>query len=124
VLPLPDGGRVLIDLTEATVLHDGDELILDDGSRVRVAAAEEDLFDVFPQSPEHLTELAWHIGNRHLAAEIRSDRIRILRDHVIRDMLEKMGAKVEDTRGRFVPVRGAYSTGAGHHHNHGHGHSH
>ena len=75
----------------------------------------------------HLAELAWHIGNRHLAAAIRADRILILRDHVIKAMLEGLGAKVADVVEPFTPVRGAYSGhGHGHddHHDHDHGHHH
>ncbi len=57
----------------------------------------------------HLAELAWHIGNRHLAAAIEADRILILRDHVIKAMLEGLGATVTDIVEPFTPVRGAYS---------------
>ena len=52
----------------------------------------------------HLAELAWHIGNRHLAAAIEPDRILILRDHVIKAMLEGLGATVADTVEPFEPL--------------------
>ncbi len=64
--------------------------------------------------------LAWHIGNRHLAAAIRPDRIFILRDHVIKKMLKRLGAAVNEVLALFDPVRGAYSGG----HDHGHDHEH
>ncbi|TIT61737.1 MAG: urease accessory protein UreE, partial [Mesorhizobium sp.] len=71
---------------------------------------------------------AWHIGNRHLAAGIEAHRILILRDHVIKAMLEGLGATVRDVSEPFKPVRGAYSGGHGHAHaeahSHGHGESH
>ena len=79
----------------------------------------------------HLAELAWHIGNRHLAAAIEADRILILRDHVIKAMLEGLGATVTDVVEPFTPVRGAYSghgrtimaiTHGHDHHDHEHGH--
>lgn len=133
VLELEDGRRILIDLSEPTVLHHGDTLVLEDGGRVLVQAAEEELFDIRARDAVHLLELAWHIGNRHLGAEIREDRILILRDHVIRTMLEQLGATVRDIRAPFVPVRGAYSAESGghrhshaqgDHHHHDHGHSH
>lgn len=118
VFDLGDGNRMLIDLPEATVLHQGDRLILEDGTCVRICAADEDLYDICATDAVHLSQLAWHIGNRHLAAEIRGGSIRILRDHVIKDMLEKLGAQVDEIRAPFVPVRGAYSQ----HHAHNHGH--
>lgn len=119
VITLKDGKRVLIDLAEPMVLRHGDMLILDDGSRLLIQAADEDHFEIRAKDPVHLSELAWHIGNRHLAAEIRKEEILILRDHVIRQMLEHLGATVTDKRGPFMPVRGAYS-GTANPHNHGH----
>lgn len=64
-----------------------------------------------------MRHLAWHLGNRHLAAQIDEDRIFIRRDHVIRAMLEGLGATVEEVKAPFQPVHGAY-------HAHGHGHDH
>ena len=69
----------------------------------------------------HLTELAWHIGNRHLAASIEGERILILRDHVIRAMLEGLGAEVSEIEEGFQPARGAYHSHGSHGHDH-HGH--
>lgn len=118
VFDLEDESRVLIDLPQAIVLHQGDILILNDGTQVGVLAAHEDLYEIRAESGVHLAQLAWHIGNRHLAAEIGADSIRILRDHVIKAMLENLGAQVLDIRAPFVPVRGAYSGQATHHHHH------
>lgn len=127
VLELVHGDRILVDLPEPVALESGDVLVLDDGRRAEIIAAEEEVFDIRARDAVHLAELAWHIGNRHLAAQIEADRILILRDHVIRAMLEGLGAKVTDVSEPFQPVRGAYSGqshGHGHHHNHGHGHGH
>jgi len=115
-LTLPGGDRILLDLPEPVVLASGAQLLLEDGTVVDILAAEEPLLEVSPKSPLHLTELAWHIGNRHLAAAIHPDRILIARDHVIRTMLEGLGASVREVTEPFTPVRGAYSGG----HSHGH----
>jgi len=125
VVALPDGGNVLVDFPEAVLLRAGDELVLEDGSVVAVAAAVEDLCEVTARDAVHLAELAWHIGNRHLAAEISADRILIQRDHVIKAMLAGLGAGVRDVSEPFNPVRGAYAGPTGDHHDHHqHGHSH
>jgi urease accessory protein len=121
VLILENGERVLVDLPEPVALDHGDQLVLDDGRRAEIHAAEEEVYDIRARSPLHLAELCWHIGNRHLAAQIEDGRILILRDHVIRDMLTGLGADVTDTVESFRPVRGAYS---GHSHGHHHGHDH
>lgn len=115
------GDKVLVDLPEPVALGDRDRLVLEDGRHVEIIAAEEPLYDIRAINPVHLTELAWHIGNRHLAASIEANRILILRDHVIKAMLEGLGATVTDVLEPFVPVRGAYS---GHAHAEAHAHSH
>jgi urease accessory protein len=117
VIALADGGRILVDLPEPVALSDGDALLLENGDTIAVVAAEEELHEITGRDAAHLTELAWHIGNRHLAAAISAERILILRDHVIRAMLEGLGAGVRDVVEPFNPTRGAYS---GHAHSHGH----
>jgi urease accessory protein len=100
------------------LLADGDALVLEDGRTIRIVAAPEDLYQVKPGKVP-LRHLAWHIGNRHLAAQIDEDRILIRRDHVIRAMLEGLGATVTEVVEQFQPVHGAY-----HGHDHGHTHEH
>lgn len=108
MLTLQHGDEVLVDLARATVLSHGDRLVLDDGRHVEVIAAEEELMEVRASAKVTLAELAWHIGNRHLPAQIESQRILLERDHVIRDMLRGLGAWVANTREPFEPLRGAY----------------
>ncbi|TSE04921.1 urease accessory protein UreE [Mesorhizobium intechi] len=121
-IDLSDGSKVLVDLPEPVALNDGDRLVLEDGRHVEIIAAPEEVYDIRARDGVHLTELAWHIGNRHLAAGIEADRIVILRDHVIKAMLEGLGATVREVSEPFKPVRGAYS--GGHDHGHAHAHSH
>lgn len=115
------GGMIMLDLKETVMLVDGDLLSLDDGTCLKVVAAEEDLLEIVARDRLHLIELAWHLGNRHLAAQVEEGRILILRDHVIEDMLNGLGARVRHVREPFQPVRGAYHSG-GHGHAHGHHH--
>ena len=125
----------LLDLAEATVLADGDGLALDDGGWIAVRAAPEALLEVTAHGPEQLARLAWHIGNRHLQAQIERDRILIREDAVIADMLAGLGAHVHRVTAPFSPEGGAYDghmPGYGHdpdgkphsHHDHVHGHRH
>jgi urease accessory protein len=118
------GTPIMVDLPEPVLFADGDALVLEDGQLVRIVAAKEELYAVKPGSVP-LSHLAWHIGNRHLAAQIDADRILIRRDHVIRAMLEGLGATVEEVVEPFQPVHGAYhSHGHAHDHGLGHGHEH
>jgi urease accessory protein len=117
---------VMVDLPATVLLEHGDALALEDDRLVEVIAAEEELYEVTGHSGRELAELAWHIGNRHLAAQIEERRILILRDPVIGEMLIGLGAHVHEVCEPFHPGRGAYS-GHGHSHGHNgheHGHSH
>ncbi len=109
VITLQHGDEVLVDLAKPLVLQQGDRLLLEDGRHVEVIAADEELMSVRAGPRASLAELAWHIGNRHLPAQIEQDRILLERDHVIRDMLRCLGAWVESVREPFEPARGAYA---------------
>lgn len=120
-ISLTNGVKIFIDLPETVLLTSEDELMLSDGSIVQINAADEPLYAVTTSDLNHLMELVWHIGNRHLAAEVSQERILIARDHVIKAMLEGLGATVTEITSPFNPVRGAY---AGQHHGHHHHSSH
>ena len=118
----------LLDLSEATLLRDGDGLQLEDGRVVRVVAAAEPIVEITGE-PHLLARLAWHLGNRHVPAQILPDRIRIGRDHVLEEMVAKLGGKVARIEAPFDPEAGAYAheehaSRAHHDHDHGHGHKH
>lgn len=109
LITLQHGDEVLVDLEKPMKLEDRDCLILEDGRLVQVVASDEELMEVIGRDVEHLTQLSWHIGNRHLEAQIESARILIRRDHVIAQMLQQLGAKLKEVREPFSPERGAYS---------------
>lgn len=117
-LKADQGLDFLLDLPEAVLLRHGDELKLEDGRLVRVRAVPEDLLQVTAQSEHHMIRLAWHLGNRHLEAQIEETRILIRPDHVIAEMLEKLGAQISTVTEPFNPEGGAYGSGHAHHHEH------
>ncbi len=112
-ITLASGEDVLVDFEKPVHLEQGDRLVLEDGRTAKVVAAPEALMEVTARDARHLAELAWHIGNRHLAAEIGERRILLRRDSIIRAMLEQLGATVHDVTEPFAPAHGAY-----HHHEH------
>jgi urease accessory protein len=113
------GTKFLLDLPHATALRDGDGLVLEDGSVVRVAGKPEPLVEIAAASAHELARLAWHIGNRHTDVQIVGDTLRIRRDHVLEDMLHALGARLTPVEAPFDPEPGAYG-----HHSHSHGHDH
>ena len=112
------GTAFLLDLPHATALKDGDGLVLDDGAIVCVAGKAEPLVEIAAQNPKELARLAWHIGNRHVDMQVLGDRLRIRRDHVLEDMLRRLGARLICIEAPFDPEPGAYVHG--HHEDHGH----
>ena len=125
------GLAFLLDLAEAVALRGGDALVLEDGRLVEVVAAPEPLVEIRGADPAHLVRIAWHLGNRHLPTQILPDRIRIGRDHVLEELMVKLGAKVSRIDAPFDPEGGAYAEETahahGHHdraHDHHHGHDH
>lgn len=122
------GLAFLLDLSDAVMLRGGDALQLEDGRLVEVVAAPEPLVEVRGKAPADLVRLAWHIGNRHLPAQITAKALRIRRDHVIEEMLRGLNATLVAIEAPFDPEGGAYAAAphgetADHAHG-GHGHAH
>ena len=138
LLTTASGAELFVDLPETVSLDDGDAFAADTGALIAVAAAAEPLIEI-TAAPHDLARLAWHIGNRHMPAAIEPARILIQSNHVMADMLARLGATTREVTEPFAPERGAYGTGRthGHHHggptdhahhahedDHGHGHGH
>ncbi len=119
MLKLVAGGTILVDLPQTTSLNHGGVLKLADGGEILVTAAPEPLLDV-RGAPLH--RIAWHIGNRHTPCQIEDHRLLIQRDHVMADMLAKIGAQVCEVVEPFTPEGGAYGHGRTHGHDHSHTH--
>ncbi|WP_370640696.1 urease accessory protein UreE [Xanthobacter sp. NFH-44] len=123
-----DGGLAfLLDLDKAAVLDDGDAVKLEDGRLVRIKAAPERLIEVRTASPLRLMKVAWHLGNRHVPAELTEDAIYFADDHVLMEMVRGLGAATAVVERPFRPEKGAYEAAAAHggHHDHDHdGHAH
>ncbi|MEO0574116.1 MAG: urease accessory protein UreE [Pseudomonadota bacterium] len=108
-LTTEDGMSFLLDLPHTQALADGDRLVLTDGRRIRVNAKHEALLHIRAADPHTLMRIAWHLGNRHLAVAMFADRIDILADHVIAQMVQGLGGQVTQGHGVFQPERGAYA---------------
>ena len=131
-------GRSLgVFLPRGTQVRGGDVLVADDGSLVRVEAAPQPVM-VVTHCPQHgsafdLMRAAYHLGNRHVALALQTDRLLLEPDHVLADMLRQMHLIVTESNEGFEPEGGAYAAGGGHGHGdhghahgaaHGHGHDH
>ena len=116
------GQSFIVDLPKTTDLKQGDCLSLSDGKSVEICARAEKLMSI---KAKNLVILAWHIGNRHMPCQIEADRLLICKDHVIEDMINRLGGSIEIVTEPFTPEGGAYGMGRTHSHDHGNaGHFH
>ena len=118
-----DGQAVLLQLPRQAPLQPGEWLLpppeADRGVAVEVLAAREALLEVRSDHQLALLQAAYHLGNRHVAMELHGDRLLLLHDSVLADLLLQRGLRVERLEGPFTPEPGAYGAPVhGHHHDH------
>jgi urease accessory protein len=114
------GRHLGVFLPRGTVVRGGDVLVAEDGSLVRVIAAPQPVLVVTPCA-EHgnafdLARAAYHLGNRHVAVELKPDHLKLEPDHVLADMLRAMHLIVKEARAAFEPEGGAYGAHGAHDH--------
>lgn len=119
---LLSGDAFGVDLPVGTLIRHGDRLALDDGRVVVVEAASETLIEVRAASAPALARIAYHIGNRHVPLQIGPDWLRLLPDHVLRAMVERLGGQVSEVQEAFQPESGAYGHSHVHHQHDDQGH--
>ena len=98
----------LLDEKTPVFLLNGALLILSNNYKVKVIAKLEEVFKIQTSDKKGLVVLAWHIGNRHIPAEIHKDYVIIKRDEIIGRMLITLGAKIYKKKLAFTPESGAY----------------
>ena len=123
------GRHLGVFLPRGQVVRGGDVLVAEDGTLVRVDAAPQPVLRITAcpthGTPFDLTRAAYHLGNRHVAIELRPDHLQIEPDPVLAEMLRRMHLIVQETSAGFEPEGGAYAAGhGGHGHDHGHAHDH
>jgi urease accessory protein len=114
---LESGDEVALILQRGAVMRGGDVVKSQDGRDIEIVAAPEKLLHIEADS---LAKVAYHLGNRHVPVQVGEGFLRISEDHVLEEMLHKLGARVSHVEGPFEPEAGAY--GGGHRHDEmGHG---
>src|SRR6185436_4112841 len=131
---LETGEEVGLMLPRGEILRGGDLVTASDGRVIEIIAEPEKLLHI---EGKDLARLAYHLSNRHVPVQIAETYLRIAEDHVLEEMMKKLGAKVSPVIAAFEPAAGAYAgahhqhdeMGHGgkihdHHHDHDHGHDH
>jgi len=115
---LVSGEEVALLLPRGEILRGGDLVTASDGRVIEVVAEPEKLLHVEADS---LPRIAYHLGNRHVPVQVGEGFLRIAEDHVLEEMLKKLGAKVSEVEAPFEPEAGAYAGGQHQHDEMGHG---
>jgi urease accessory protein len=119
---LASGEEIGIDLPPGTLMRHGDRLRLADGRVVAVEAAPERLMEVRAADAVGLARIAYHVGNRHVPLQLGAGWLRLLPDHVLRAMIERLGGRVAEVEDGFQPESGAYGHSHVHHQHDDQGH--
>ncbi len=111
-----DGQGIYLRLPRGTVLLHGDVVSTasngaENDAFIRVMAKPEPVMTVRGKTPLDLIKAAYHLGNRHVPVEVKTEFLRLSPDPVLRHMLMHMGLAVEEDVLPFEPEVGAY----GHH---------
>ncbi|EDK8479884.1 urease accessory protein UreE [Salmonella enterica subsp. enterica] len=116
---LEDGREAGLMLPRGLTLRDGDILSNEEGTEfIRIIAANETVSVVHCDDPFILAKACYHLGNRHVPLHIMPAQLRYHHDHVLDDMLRKLGLEVSTDTMTFEPETGPYSGRDNNHHSH------
>lgn len=118
---LVSGEEVGLMLPRGEILRGGDLVTASDGRVIEVVSQEEKVLHVEAASPQALAKVAYHLGNRHVPVQVGEGFLRIAEDHVLEEMVKKLGAQVSRVEVPFEPEAGAYAGGHHQHDDRGHG---
>ena len=122
-----NGIEVGLMLPRGYLLRGGDCVLAEDGSVIRIEAADEQVSTVKHKDPLMIARASYHLGNRHVALQIGDGWLRYQHDHVLDDMVKGLGLDVKFESAPFEPEGGAYGGHShvnSHTHDHVHTHSH
>jgi urease accessory protein len=105
------GADIGIFLERGLILDVGDVLVADDGRRFGISAANETVVTAYADDWNVFARACYHLGNRHVPMQIGERWLRIQPDHVLQELIENFGLRVENEQQPFRPESGAYSNG-------------
>ena len=108
-----EGDDIAWFLDRGSVIGNAEILVSKQAKLIRVMASAEQVSEIHA-SPEALIQAAYHLGNRHLPLQIGPGWLRYQRDHVIDEMIQSFGLRVDSVDAAFDPETGAYHGGHRH----------
>ena len=108
---LVSGEEVGLILPRGEILRGGDLVTASDGRGIEIVAEPEKVLHI---ETRDLARVAYHLGNRHVPVQVGEGFLRITEDHVLEEMVQKLGARVSHLEAPFEPEAGAYAGGHQH----------
>jgi urease accessory protein len=105
---LDSGEHVALMLPRGTVLRNGDVIVSRSGRLLKVFAAPEPVSTVLESDIRQITRIAWHLGNRHVRLQVGESWVRYQSDHVLDEMVRRLGSNARCHLAPFEPEPGAY----------------
>ncbi|RMF21272.1 MAG: urease accessory protein UreE [Cyanobacteria bacterium J083] len=102
------GEELFVRLARGTFLQDGDFLYSESGDILKIVAKPEPVITVIGKKPLDLLKAAYHLGNRHIALEIKPEYLRLSPDPVLEKMLLQLNLTLKHEVVAFFPEMGAY----------------
>ncbi|MFK5947621.1 MAG: urease accessory protein UreE [Methylococcales bacterium] len=104
------GEQVGLFFSRGHILRSGTVLTGPENYNVLIKAADESVSVMRSTDTVAFSKACYHLGNRHVSLQILDAELRFLSDHVLDQMLEGLGLKVEHEMLPFEPEAGAYHT--------------
>lgn len=108
------GDDVGIFLERGTPLQVGEYLRTQCGKHLVVEGACEQVVTAACEDWKVFSRACYHLGNRHVKIQVGERWLRILPDHVLEDLLERLGMQLRAETAIFVPENGAYGAHPSH----------
>ena len=113
------GHEVRVFLERGHPLKVGEILLSSCGKHLKVIAAAESVITASASDWEIFCRACYHLGNRHVKVQLGELWLRITPDHVLEDMLSRLGLSIKNELSPFEPESGAYFVQS-HHTGHDH----
>ena len=101
-------------LERGHVIQLGEVLRSSCGKNIKVLGATESVITAFSGDWGDFCRACYHLGNRHVKVQLGEQWLRIIADHVLEDMLLKLGLRLQREQSVFVPESGAYLINSDH----------
>lgn len=106
---LKDGRQAILMLKKRELILSGEILSdISEQEKIQIIASKEKLSLISSNNNFLMLKACYHLGNRHVLLQIKEKQISYYRDHVIDNMLIKLGLKVNYICAPFEPEQGAY----------------